>query len=223
MTIRPAPSYSGGTLPRFVAVEGPDGSGTSTQTRLLAEALRHRGIGCHVSLEPTGGPVGQLIKRILRGEEPGCIGFRETERLLAHLFAADRQYHLYHRDEGLAKLTSEGNVVLSTRYFFSSYAYNARTEEQFELIDRLNRDFPLPEAVVYLSCPVEELLRRLNSRPHLELYEKREELSRVMEAYDRILEPIAGRVVRADSSLPRGEVHEQVLAGVLKLLGVEQA
>ena len=215
------PSYSGGTLPRFVAVEGPDGSGTSTQTRLLAEALRARGVPCHESLEPTTGPVGQLIKRILRGKEPACTDFRETERLLAHLFAADRQYHLHHRDEGLVKLVSEGTVALSTRYFFSSYAYNARSAEQFELIDRLNRDFPLPEAVVYLSCPVDELLRRLGNRPQLELYEKREELIRVMDTYERILEPVTERVVRVDSSLPRAEVHKAVLAGVTRILGLE--
>lgn len=200
--------YSAETLKNFIAVEGLDGAGTSTQSQLLEKSLSRAGRKAALSMEPTAGPIGCLIKQIMRGRLKSAATREKTEKQLAHLFAADRFDHLYNETDGILSQIEKGYTAISTRYFFSSYAYNARTEEDLQFIQRLNGDFPLPEVVVYLTVPLATALERLERRDVREFYEQEEELLRVKKNYDRIFEPIRSRVVEFEST---GNVEE--LAG----------
>ncbi|MCC6547122.1 dTMP kinase [Candidatus Sumerlaeota bacterium] len=213
------PTYSPQTMKNFVVVEGLDGAGTSTQATLLTENLNREGTKAILSWEPTSGPIGTLIKQIMRGRLLAAEDRETTERQLAYLFAADRHDHLHNQVDGITSQTRKGFVAVSTRYFFSSYAYNARTEADFDLVDRLNRDFPVPQAIVYLKVPLNVALERLGKRDVREFYEHEAELKRVAGNFDRILEPLRGRVVEVETN---GDLHDcarKVLAGVKKLIG----
>ena len=69
---------------KFIALEGIDGSGKSTQIGRLVERLAGLGVACHATREPTGRPVGVLIRQALTGQTP------LDPRVIAALYAADR-------------------------------------------------------------------------------------------------------------------------------------
>lgn len=212
------PNYSPNTLENFIVFEGLDGAGTSTQSLLLEKNLSAAGMRAVLSSEPTAGPVGVLIRQMMRGRLRFSPERRETERMLAYLFAADRHDHLYNDVDGILAQIARGNVAISTRYYYSSYAYNASDPEDFDFIDRLNRDFPVPQIVVYLRVPLEVSLGRLEQRDVQEFYERRDELSRVSRNYERLFEPLGDRVIIADSTAPREEVAQRIFEEVKRRL-----
>src|ERR1041385_8108335 len=101
----------------FIALEGIDGSGKSTQTKLLTEKLTGQGHRVYSTFEPTDNQIGKMIRSIFRGE------VKADHRVIAGLFVADRLDHLLNEDYGIVKKLAEGYTVICDRYCFSSYAY----------------------------------------------------------------------------------------------------
>jgi dTMP kinase len=100
----------------FVAFEGGEGAGKSTQVRLLAEALREQGRDVVTTFEPGDTPVGRELRQILLGHQTGQLDAR-TEALL---YAADRAEHV----ASVVKPALErGAVCITDRYLDSSVAY----------------------------------------------------------------------------------------------------
>ena len=151
--------------------------------------------------EPTNGPVGNIIRNfmshriVMHDERLDDLSDDDRRRLgqledhqLAYLFAADRHDHLHNQIDGIQKQLAEGAVVISTRYYLSSFAYHCRTEEDFELVERLNSGFPPADLTFFIECPVEICLRRIEQRQYKrEKYEHRDKLLLVRENYSRIL------------------------------------
>ena len=111
----------------FVVVEGIDGSGSTTHTKLLGKALRQRGLKVVETCEPSAGPIGALIRQVLQRRlfVADASGPREFAwSTMALLFAADRMDHL---DSTVVPALREGAVVLSDRYDLSSLAYQSVT------------------------------------------------------------------------------------------------
>jgi dTMP kinase len=100
----------------FVTFEGPDGSGKSTQARLLAERLRQRGRDVLESVEPGGTPIGQQIRRILL--DPANKELTPTAELLL-MFAARAQ----NVEQWILPALQQGKIVISDRFTDSSIAY----------------------------------------------------------------------------------------------------
>ena len=198
-------------LGRFIVLEGLDGSGSSTQARMLSEKLVQNGRRVWQTSEPSSGLVGKLIKQLFSGTvvlPPDCD---VRDRQFAYLFAADRFDHLHNPTTGVLKHLAESVDVVSTRYFFSSLAYNAETAEGQSLVRRLNADFPAPDGLVYLDCPVDISIRRLtHSRPRLDTYENRDKLLNVRENYDKVIGEYKGRKLIVDASLPRNVIAEKI-------------
>ncbi len=217
-----SPVYSPNTLEHFIVFEGLDGAGTSTQAALLQKGLKKLGVKVNLSSEPTTGPVGTLIKQIMRGRLSFSEFRNETEKQLAYLFAADRHDHLYNDTDGLVHLISRDYVTISTRYFFSSYAYNARTTEDLKFIERLNLDFPLPQVIVYLKVPLEESLRRLDKRELREFYEREDELKRVAANYKTVFRKIRDRVIEVETSGDVNDTAATILEEVVKRLEIKE-
>ncbi len=163
----------------FIAVEGIDGSGKGTQTRLLNRWIKERGHETFLTREPTGGIIGQLLREILKKGELDS----RTEALL---FAADRAEHV---KEILPKL-AEGRVVISERYFYSSIAYQGASGVSIRWLTELNRFAPVPELVLYMDVSPEAGLERISSKNSLrssmrekEYFEKQDFLGKVREVY----------------------------------------
>src|ERR1700686_4826404 len=100
----------------FITFEGPDGSGKSTQMRLLGERLRGAGYAILESVEPGGTPIGQQIRRILL--DPANQELCSTAELLL-MFAARAQ----NVEEWILPALAEGKIVLSDRFTDSTIAY----------------------------------------------------------------------------------------------------
>lgn len=103
----------------FIVLEGGDGSGKSTQARLLAEALRGRGVDVVLTQEPAGTPLGELVKGVFErshSEEAPPLS-AETELFLFEAARAD------HVQTVIRPALAEGRVVVCDRFADSTLAY----------------------------------------------------------------------------------------------------
>jgi dTMP kinase len=98
----------------FVAFEGGDGAGKSTQVRLLAQALTNAGREVVVTRQPGGTPLGSAIRDLV------LHGGHVSPRAEALLYAADKAHHV---DELIRPTLERGVDVLTDRYTDSSIAY----------------------------------------------------------------------------------------------------
>lgn len=101
---------------RFVSFEGIDGSGKSTQARMLADALKQRGLDVHLTREPGGTPLGDEVRTLLLHTPPGSMG----DVAEACLFAASRAELV--RTVVEPRLAA-GQWVVCDRFVDSSLAY----------------------------------------------------------------------------------------------------
>jgi dTMP kinase len=178
-------------LQRFIVLEGLDGSGTTTQMRMLEEALRRAGALFISTCEPTDGPVGTLIRSVLRR------GVKAHPRTIALLFAADRNEHLNAPEAGIVAQTRRGAFVICDRYLFSSLAYQS-IECGMDFVLALNSGFPLPERLIFLDTPVAVCQERLSRRRSKEIYDGPMFQSRVRTEYLRVFERLTGSGMKVD-------------------------
>lgn len=149
-------------LKNFIVLEGLDGSGTTTQLERLTVKYNLHGINVFKTMEPTGGPIGKLIREALKKK------INIDSRTLALLFSADRNEHIYGRD-GIISHLDKGYHVISDRYFFSSIAYQSLSCDR-DWVTGLN-PYPLPEYLFFIDVDPAECQRRMASRASIELYE----------------------------------------------------
>jgi dTMP kinase len=164
----------------FIAFEGIDGSGKSTQVKLLAEKLKDAGHKVYTTFEPTGSPVGSLIRNIFSHK------MEADHRTIAALFVADRLDHLLNKTDGILKKMEEGYTVITDRYYFSSYAYHGTHMSMDWVIEAnsLSVDLLRPDINVYIDISPELSMQRLmTGRSSVELYETIENLRSVREKY----------------------------------------
>lgn len=200
-------------LPRFFVLEGIDGSGTSTQLGRLAEALRARGYPCVAIAQPSPGPIGQLIRVALRGQESFHA---ET---MALLFAADRHEQL-HGAGGILAQIAAGSIVLCDRYLFSSLAYQSFGADP-SLPFTLNAGFPLPQALIYFRLDPKIAMERIRAREQLEIFENIDFQSRLAARYDAVIEFYSQspmKTFRIDATLPIDEISQELLGYIIGAL-----
>ncbi len=165
---------------RFLVFEGIDGSGKSTQIQRIHDRLTQNKQSVVATFEPTDGPVGSLIRKMLSGSV-------ETDQLtIASLFAADRTDHLVNRENGVKAMVDQGKVVLCDRYYFSSYAYHAQYMDMDWVIqaNSLNAKILRPTATLFIDVDPQVCLERIKAnRESLDMYEKIDILKRVRENY----------------------------------------
>lgn len=197
---------------KFITFEGIDGSGKSTQLRMLASDLRARGVEIISTHEPGGTPLGRRLRE----------AFLETEETVAPraellLFAADRAQHV----EFLIKpALSEGRTVISDRYADATFAYQGAgrgfEEETVNEVIALATGGLKPDLTLFFDISVERALGRMNSHSGNERIQNRMDLetaefyTRVREAYLGIAErePERFKIVDANGSVD--EIHRTV-------------
>lgn len=175
---------------KFIAFEGPDGSGQSTQVAKLAKYLDglhkkdpNQYPSVYVTKEPSTGVFGGFIREALR--ERWKHGPLHGPLLMQSLFVADRAHHLEH--EVIPEL-EKGHTVITDRYAFSTIAYGAAENPAlWNCLVVMNETFFEPDVTIFLNVSANFCMRRMKkTRGHLELYEKRETLKRVLTNYRKL-------------------------------------
>lgn len=146
----------------FITIEGIDGTGKSTQTRLLADRLAQQGIDCFKTYEPGDTSIGEKLRSILFSGLADPI----TE---AYLFCADRAMHVR---ESIRPALDSGKCVISDRYVLSSVAYQGYGKnldpEWIRLINKKAVDGVTPDLTIVLDAPVNTGLSRAKCDNHFE-------------------------------------------------------
>jgi dTMP kinase len=207
---------------KFIVFEGIDGSGSSTQAELLHQHFRQQNIPSVLSPEPSNGIIGNLVREALRKRFRFTDDPEKFNRQMAYLFAGDRHDHLYNEIDGVFKMLAAGYQVITTRYYFSSLAYNANSSEEYEFIYRLNQDFPNPDLVFYCDLPVEIALERVNRRSHQEIYETQAKLTQVRQNYEQVFAQYSGPWQRLNATDSADAIHQQILTTVDSLQSAQE-
>jgi dTMP kinase len=198
------------TRGKLIILEGIDGSGTTTQTERLVEHLRRRGRTAVPTREPSGGPIGRLVRELLLGQHRTPRGASVDGRTMALLFAADRLDHLQREVE---PFLAEGADVVSDRYLMSSLAYQAEEADR-EWVALLARGVRPPDLTILLDIPVEVAAqRRLMAGRPVERYDADSYLARVAENYRQLARSDASAVI-LDGAADRDHVTAAVVATV---------
>jgi dTMP kinase len=169
----------------FIAFEGIDGSGKSTQAKLLCDRLEKEGHKVWFTCEPTDSPIGTLIRDIFNKR------LHADHRVIAGLFVADRLNHILDENTGMLAKLKEGFTVITDRYYFSSYAYQG-THMPLEWViqaNSLSAALLRPDINIFIDVSPEVSMNRLNNgRASLEIYETIENLKNVRAKYFEAME-----------------------------------
>jgi dTMP kinase len=186
-------------------LEGLDGAGTTTQARLLGERLRREGRSVHATAEPSGGPIGALIRQVLTGRIRGGAGGEGSfgAAALALLFAADR---LDHFDVEIAPKLVGGIDVVCDRFTMSSLAYQGAHLRDMRWVEAINRSAAGTRLVVFLRVRPEVALRRRHAasieRELFEVDDFQREVARSYELAIRRLRRAGETIVELDGEQP---------------------
>jgi dTMP kinase len=145
----------------FITFEGGDGTGKSTQIRLLEAYLTEHGKNCVTTREPGGTWLGELLRPVLL--QPGNRNISSPTELF--LYLADRAQHVH---EVISPAIARGQIVLCDRYTDSTLAYQGYGRGiDLQLLVRLNEIATgalKPDITFLLDCPVEIGLLRIARR-----------------------------------------------------------
>jgi dTMP kinase len=197
----------------FIAFEGGEGTGKSTQSKLLAQWLEREGEKVLLSREPGGTELGRDLRKILLGHETGDI----SPRAEALLYAADRAHHVY---SVIRPALDRGEVVISDRYFDSSAAYQGAgrvlNPTEVARISRWATESLYPTLTILIDLPAEIGLGRLQSRDRLEA-ESNDFHERVRQEYLQIAMMDPERYFVVDGTQSVEEINAQITARVAEL------
>lgn len=189
----------------FITIDGIDGAGSSTQTKLLVEKLRELGYDSIGTKEPNpDGPIEPIIRSIIK--KP-CI----SPELEALLFAADRIYHV---EFFIKPWLKEGKIVVSDRYLESSIAYQTSQGLDEDWILSINRGALIPDISIILDVDPEISLKRKTVL--VDRYEKLEFLKKVRLKFLERAKRKNYYVIDASKSII--EVHREILDLVLNYI-----
>jgi dTMP kinase len=201
----------------FLAFEGIDGSGKSTQVKLLAEKLTGAGHKVFTTCEPTDGPIGKMIRDIFNHRMEG------DHRTIAALFVADRLEHLLNKSNGILRKLEEGFTVITDRYYFSSYAYHSVHMDMGWVIEanKLSAQLLRPDLNIYVDIAPEVSMARIKKdRNSVEMYETLENQKKVYAKYEEAfaLEKNSEKIWRVNGDQPPVAIADDVWLKIRPML-----
>ena len=188
--------------PLFIVFEGPDGSGLSTQSSLLAKWFESKGEKVLLTKEPTNSMIGGLIRSILKKE------WKVDMKTFGLLFSADRSHHLSNEIEPALK---DGYSVICDRYILSTLAFNVE-KNNLEWLKKLNSQFRKPDFVFVMDVPGKVCVERIKkSRFGMEFFEESEKLDRVRKNYNEMKDYFPNTfIIKGDSRRP-DEINQEII------------
>ncbi len=193
---------------KLIAFEGIDGSGKSTQIRLLAEYIKTSGQQVFTTFEPTDQYIGKIIRDIFSHRREA------TQETIAGLFVADRLEHLLNPDFGMLRQLETGHV-LTDRYYFSSYAYHGVHVDMDWVIASNSLAVSRGKADLHIFIDVDpqlSLQRIHQNRENIEMYETLDNLVKVRNQYLLAFEKtrLTENIVFVNGNQPPEKVAEEI-------------
>lgn len=203
---------------KFIVIEGLDGSGKTTQTGILINKLREKGIKAVNQAEPTSGEYGKMCRDVLGGRKQ-C-----AKSQLALLFTLDRIDHNLNKEDGINYHLENGETVISDRYYYSTLAYQG-IDVGASWLKSLNldcRDIRKPDLCIFLDLTPQKSMERINagrSAEEIEIYENIKALELIRERFRSIIEDLGEseniKVIDAGGSVE--EVSREIENAVMSL------
>jgi dTMP kinase len=200
----------------FIAFEGIDGSGKSSQVALLKNHLEDAGHKVYTTFEPTDSPIGKLIRDIFNHRMEG------DDKTIAGLFVADRLNHIQNQTNGILKMLNDGYTVITDRYYFSSYAYHSVHMSMDWVIkaNELSAELLRPDLNIYIDISPEESMKRLKKgRDSMEMYETLDNLSKVHKTYEIAFDKLKVEecIFKVDGNRHQAEIADEIWERVKQL------
>lgn len=200
---------------KFIAIEGIDGSGKTTQAKALVAKLQQEGYKAIYTHEPTDEPTGKFIKKILLGE------LSVPPVALQYLFGADRAVHL----KKVQKLLDENYLVVTDRYFWSSVAYGVSDMDEvtdfyltaFSILSFYHR-FIVPDVTYFLQVGADVAYKRIEgSKKHKDIYDNPDKLPLIKKSYEALMTRFEAKFTMIDGEQEIEKVTKDLLKEVKKI------
>lgn len=202
---------------KFITIEGPDGSGKTTQIELLKEYLIEKGHHVHLTREPGGTKISEDIRKIILSVENEEM----CDMTEALLYAAARAQHV---GQKIKPLIEQGEVVICDRFVDSSVAYQGAARGLgVDLIEGINAYATgglEPDVTFLLYIDAEEGIRRKKNQQSLDRLEKEKVdfHEKVCEAYKNLEIRHKERIRFIDASVTIQEIHKKIVSAMEELL-----
>ena len=182
----------------FIVIEGPDGSGTTRHSSLLAARLRQDGSTVLLTSEPTDSKIGQEIRSILHSES------MPSPDAVQLLFCADRADHVA---SVIEPALERGDTVVCDRYVLSTIIYGAAFGLDRAWLEEINAKFPKPDLTIITLPPYEVCLDRISMRGTTDHFERDTFQRIVYDNYKNLEDP---NIVFVDTTPPKEEVADEI-------------
>ena len=187
---------------KFIVFEGLDGSGQSTQAALLRDFLVENGHDVVLTKEPTkDSEAGKKIRDVLNKNTWVAPVY------LQELFAQDRKEHL---DKVIISALKDGKIVISDRYFFTSFAYGAAEGIDMEYLVKINDNYLMPDVTFFLKVAPEVCLKRIEERgTKIEFFERLDHFRKAEKNFESLTKSFNDFYI-LDGEKSIQEAHEDV-------------
>lgn len=204
--------------PRFIVLDGMDGTGKSTQLRMLSDYLTGLGIAHITTAEPSDLPEGKAIRAVLSGAGSPSNG------QIAAMFLLDR---ISHNREVIAPALSAGKWVLCDRYYTSSLAYQGTDERTFDWVLHANLDCPEirhPDTCLLFDMDPERSMNRIMTTRRdtpTEIFETLEQQRKIRLRYEYMRNILVSQYGDSIVTVDADATPDTVFSRILKALDID--
>lgn len=198
---------------KFIAFEGLDGSGQTTQAALLKKYLEDKELNVILTKEPTwDNKAGKWVNNTLRQNKKLSP---EELKVLQKKFAEDRNWHQKNR---VVPALKQRKIVITDRSQFSSFAFGVASGVDLDYLLSLNKKFIEPDLIILLKASPKACIARIQKRGEKKaLFEKGKQLEKVWGVYEKLAKKFKNIII-FDGEKSIEEIHKKIRQIVKKIL-----